>query len=134
MKQEKDKNETVVYWTEIANYDFETALAMQQTGRYLYVGFMCHQSVEKMLKAYYCKVKQDTPPYIHSLLRLAESSNLLSALSEAQLAVLDNLEPLNIEARYPSYKEKLMQSLNKTRCGELLNETQELIKWIEKQL
>ncbi|MDR0682491.1 MAG: HEPN domain-containing protein [Dysgonamonadaceae bacterium] len=134
MKQERDKNETVSYWTEIANYDFETALAMQQTGRYLYVGFMCHQSVEKMLKAYYYGVKQETPPYIHSLLRLAESSNILMALSEAQLALLDKLEPLNIEARYPSYKNLLMQSLNKFRCEELLNETQELIRWIEKQL
>jgi HEPN domain-containing protein len=128
------KDETVSYWTEIANYDFETAQAMQQTGRYLYVGFMCHQAVEKMLKAYYYKVKQATPPYVHSLLRLVEALNLLTALSEAQLALLDTLEPLNIEARYPSYKEKLMQSLNKSRCEALLNETNELIKWIEKQL
>lgn len=40
----------VRYWTALADYDAETAAAMLRTGRYLYVGFMCHQSVEKMLK------------------------------------------------------------------------------------
>lgn len=38
-----DKN----YWIEIAKYDLETAEAMLKSKRYLYVGFMCHQSIEK---------------------------------------------------------------------------------------
>lgn len=42
-----DKN----YWIEIAKYDLETAEAMLKSKRYLYVGFMCHQSIEKILKA-----------------------------------------------------------------------------------
>lgn len=42
--------EKVRYWLEIAEYDLETARAMLETGRYLYVGFMCHQVVEKALK------------------------------------------------------------------------------------
>lgn len=41
----------------MSDYDFETALAMQETERFLYVGFMCHQSVEKILKAYFYAVK-----------------------------------------------------------------------------
>lgn len=28
-------NEKVKYWSELSEYDFETALAMMQTGRYL---------------------------------------------------------------------------------------------------
>ena len=32
----------VKYWTEISDYDLETAEAMYSTGRWLYVGFMCH--------------------------------------------------------------------------------------------
>ena len=42
----------VAYWTDIANYDLETAEAMYETGRWLYVAFMCHQAIEKTLKAY----------------------------------------------------------------------------------
>ena len=34
----------VTYWIEMSDYDLETADAMLLTGRYLYVGFMCHQT------------------------------------------------------------------------------------------
>lgn len=37
----------VTYWIEMSDYDLETADAMLLTGRYLYVGFMCHQTIEK---------------------------------------------------------------------------------------
>lgn len=36
----------VAYWTDIAEYDLDTAQAMLDTGRYLYVGFMRHQVIE----------------------------------------------------------------------------------------
>ena len=42
----------IQYWLDMAGYDLDTAKAMLSTGRYLYVGFMCHQAVEKSLKAY----------------------------------------------------------------------------------
>lgn len=42
--------EKVHYWLDIAAYDIETAEAMYQTGRWLYVAFMCHQVIEKTPK------------------------------------------------------------------------------------
>lgn len=48
------KEERVKYWIDIAEYDFDTAKVMLKSGRRLYVAFMCHQVVEKMLKAYWC--------------------------------------------------------------------------------
>ena len=36
----------VTYWTEMSDYDLETAEAMLTTGHYLYVAFMCHQTIE----------------------------------------------------------------------------------------
>ncbi len=44
-------NDRIQYWVEMSDYDFETAKAMLETKRYLYVGFMCHQVIEKILKA-----------------------------------------------------------------------------------
>ena len=41
------KDEKVQYWLDIAKYDIDTAEAMHQTGRWLYVAFMCHQVIEK---------------------------------------------------------------------------------------
>lgn len=100
MQQDKVK-----YWVELADYDFETTQAMFETKRFLYVGFMCHQVIEKMLKAYWSNVLEEPALKIHSLSRLAEKSGLDKDMSEEQTDFIDSLEPLNIEARYPSYKE-----------------------------
>ena len=95
----------------MSDYDLETANAMLLTGRYLYVG-SCDQTIEKILKAYWTNCLMEVPLKIHSLSRLAERTGLDKQLSEEQLAFIDKLEPLNIEARSPSYKERLMKSLN----------------------
>ena len=121
------------YWLEIAEYDLETAKAMQKTGRYLYVGFMCHQVVEKSLKAVIAK-NGIMPPKVHALVRLAELSGLATTLSSEQKSLLNELLPLNIEARYPSYKEKLSASLNEQYCADLVIKTEALLSWIKQQL
>ena len=41
----------VLHWLERSKYDLETAKAMLDTRRYLYVAYMCQQAVEKLLKA-----------------------------------------------------------------------------------
>lgn len=127
-------SDNITYWIEMSDYDFDTANAMFETKRYLYVGFMCHQVIEKMLKAYWSNVLEEPPLKIHSLSRLAEKSGLDKHMSEEQLDLIDALEPLNIEARYPSYKERLMKSLNADRCKELIKQTDELRLWIKNKL
>lgn len=42
-------NEKINYWIEIAEYDLETARVMLEGRRFLYVGFMCHQVIEKVM-------------------------------------------------------------------------------------
>ena len=127
-------NDKVTYWIEISDYDFDTASAMLAPKRYLYVGFMCHQVIEKILKAYWSNVLEEPPLKIHSLSRLAEKSGLDKDMSEEQLDFIDELEPLNIEARYPSYKERLLNSLTADRCKELIKQTDELRIWIKSRL
>ena len=118
----------------MSDYDFETAEAMLHAKRYLYVGFMCHQVIEKILKAYWSHALEEPPLKIHSLSRLAEKSGLDQAMSEEQLDFIDMLEPLNIEARYPSYKERLMKSLTEDCCRAIIQQTDELRIWIKKKL
>jgi HEPN domain-containing protein len=103
------QNEKVQYWVGISDYDIETAKAMLLSSRYLYVGFMCHQATEKILKAYFSKHFEETPPFIHNLRVLAEKCNVYEFLSESEKDLIDELIPLNIEARYPTYKEKLLK-------------------------
>lgn len=127
-------DDKVKYWVEMADYDLETAKAMLQTRRFLYVGFMCHQVVEKMLKAYWSKTLEEPPLKIHALSRLAERTGLDKELSEEQYDFIDSVEPLNIEARYPSYKERLLKSLNIEKCEELIEKTNEFSVWIKGRL
>ncbi|MGL5787700.1 MAG: HEPN domain-containing protein [Bacteroidales bacterium] len=124
----------IKYWIEMSDYDLETAEAMLLTGRYLYVGFMCHQTIEKILKAYWSSRLTEAPIKIHSLYRLSEKTELSKDLSEEQLDFIDKLEPLNIEARYPSYKERLIRSMTKEYCMELLEQTKQLQLWIKNKL
>ena len=114
----------------------ETAKTMLQGKRYLYVGFMCHQTIEKALKAVISKncKEGEFPPKIHHLLKLADMAKILSALSEEQLAILKELNPLNIEARYPEYKDMLLNALTEKECRRLLLKTEELLKWIKTKL
>ena len=107
---------------------------MLDTKRFLYVGFMCHQVIEKALKAYWSKVLEEPPLKIHHLSRLAAKSGLTDELSEEQMDFIDSLEPLNIEARYPSYKEQLMKVLTPEYCKELLDKTKALQLWIRDRL
>ena len=127
-------NEKVKYWTELSEYDIKTAEAMLQSQRYLYVGFMAHQAIEKILKAYFVSVTDETAPFSHSLSFLAKRSDIYKSFSEEHKDFIDLLEPMNIEARYPTNKKQLMESLTGKRCTEILHNAQELQKWIMKKL
>ncbi len=123
------------YWFDMADYDIETAKAMLLTKRYLYVGFMCHQVIEKALKGFIISQEAEKIiPYIHNLTKLSKLSGLYETMSEYDKDTLDVLDPLNIEARYPSAKEKLVASLTPARCEEILGRTENLYKWIKLKL
>lgn len=127
-------NDNVKYWIELSDYDYDTALAMQKSCRYLYVGFMCHQAIEKILKAYFNSKSNEPVPFTHNLSYLAKKANVYDSLTEEFKDFIDLLEPLNIEARYPSHKERLMKSLTKERCESLLQNTKNLQQWIKERL
>jgi len=121
------------YWIDLADYDIETARAMLHTKRLLYVGFMCHQTAEKALKAIIAG-NDGTPPKIHGLMKLAQLGGVYDAMSEEQKDLLDTLDPLNIAARYPEQKAKLAAMLALETCKNILIETEALLCWIKQLL
>jgi len=102
--------------------------------RFLYVGFMCHQVIEKILKAYYTFRLEEVPPFIHNLTILAKKSDIYDDMSESQQEFIIYLEPLNIKARYPSYKDKLFKTLTEKKCEQILKKTGDLFQWVKKRL
>lgn len=124
----------VAYWIDIADYDLETAEAMYQTGRRLYVAFMCHQVIEKTLKAYWSKTQESDPPYTHNHMRLADGCGLYELMSDEQRDFLDIITNYNIESRYPEDKEVLSRTLTDNVCRKIIDETKQLQQWIKDKL
>jgi HEPN domain-containing protein len=125
---------TIQYWAELSDYDYEVARSMHTAGHYLYVGFMCHQSVEKILKAIYVKKRNTTPPYIHKLDKLIEFTSLNDEFSERYYEIIDELSPLNIQARYPAHKDMVYKQLNTDKSKDILTKTGELLVWLKQKL
>jgi len=126
-------NDKAQYWLDLSDYDIETARVMLQTGRYLYVGFMCHQTIEKALKAIVAG-SGVTPPKTHGLMKLAQLGNIYDCMGNDSKDTLDVLDPLNIASRYPEQKAKLAAMLSPEKCKMILSETEALLCWIKQQL
>jgi HEPN domain-containing protein len=60
-------------WVALAEYDMKTARRRFATGRHLYVIFLCHLSLEKMLKAHVTEVTQGIAAKTHDLIYLVKS-------------------------------------------------------------
>ncbi len=89
---------------------------------------------KKIFKAYFAFLKAETTPYTHSLSYLAKKGSFYENFTEEQKDFIDQIEPLNIEARYPSHKERLLKSLTHEKCLEIIEHTKELQQWIKKKL
>ena len=127
-------DEKINYWLDIAEYDLATAEAMLKAERYLYVGFMCHQTIEKTLKAHYQLREGKIPPKTHNILFLLKETALFDSLSDQQKSFMEMLQPMNIETRYPEVKDRLFKSLDREKCTKILHETREMHAWIKEKL
>lgn len=122
------------YWLNIASYDLETANAMLRSKRYLYVGFMCHQSIEKILKAIYGNRFNKVPPRVHNLARLLKLTELHNEIPKDLLEILHELNPLNIATRYPDQELEIVKDLDYEYSSKLLEDTRRLFKWLKTKL
>lgn len=120
----------ISYWIEHAEYDLVTAEAMFESGRYLYVTFMCQQAIEKLLKALVIRYKSIAPPYSHNLRRLAEIAEIDKQMADDQINFLDDLTPFCVAARYPAYKAKIAKIATKEFSSYYLKQTNEMFQWL----
>ena len=56
---------------------------------------------------------------------------LSEEMNEDQLHFIDLMIPMNIEARYPSYKEALSRGLTPDYCRSIIDRTKEMQSWIK---
>jgi HEPN domain-containing protein len=126
-------NRVVRNWAATANYDLRTAEAMYKAGRYLYVVFMCHLAIEKMLKAILAQqYPEDVPPKIHNLIHLAQKTEM--TLPDNLKDFFQRIDNVSVATRYPEDLRTLSKEFNQDTAKRILTETKRMIRWLKQHL
>jgi HEPN domain-containing protein len=128
-----NQEEKYSYWLDIAEYDMESAEAMLKIGRYSYVAFMCQQSLEKLAKGLYNFYIDDNVPRVHNISYVL--GKVLDELNIGENEVIsqlfDRLAAYYLQGRYPSFKEKISQLVNKVEARQILKDAKEAFEWLK---
>jgi HEPN domain-containing protein len=112
-----------------AEYDLNTAEHMLKTARYIYVIFMCHLSIEKMLKALCSEVTDKIPPKTHNLIYLTKLSGI--HFFEYHFEFVSKLNNASVVTRYPDDFKKLIEAYPQDIAESYLSQTKEIIEWLK---
>ena|SRR5690554_1061031 len=128
-----NNNEKYLYWLDTAEYDMATAESMFLSGRYLYVVFMCQQALEKLAKGLYIFYIDDNIPRVHNINYVLRkvTDKIDTDINEDKMAFLDKLSAYYLQGRYPSYKEKISQLVDKDEAEEILRRSKEIFIWMK---
>lgn len=126
------ENEKFLYWLDIAEYDIVTAGAMCNSGRWLYVAYMCQQAIEKLCKGLYILFVDDNIPRSHNIGAIVSrfSDKMPNEIGEEMLNLFDRLTAYYLNGRYPEYKEKLSSSIDEQTAKRFLQDTKEAFEWL----
>jgi HEPN domain-containing protein len=125
-------NQDVKYWGDLSKYDIDTAKAMLESGRYLYVLFTCQQSVEKLLKALVVQNTKKFPPKIHDLVKLSNIADI--DVESDQKEFLAKLNYYYLETRYPNELSEISKQIKKDTALTFLKNTKKLLKWLKSKV
>jgi len=131
-KEQFNKQKVIDYWILGSTDDYDTMMAMLDTKRYNWSLFMGHLMIEKLLKAYFVKINEDYPPFVHNLLRLAQDSNI-EITNDLKLQ-LTTISAFNLNARYDDYKRSFQKKCTPEYTLEWINIIKQLQLWIIEQI
>lgn len=126
------KEEKYAYWLDIAKYDLDTAGVMYDSGRWIYVVFMCQQAVEKLIKGLYLLFIDDNIPRTHNIRAIFEEfeDKLQDSIPSDKYILFDKLSQYYLNNRYPEYLSKLSSQINETTAKNIITETRETFAWL----
>ncbi len=127
-----DKRQHIEYWLNSAEHDLDVGETLFQNRKYDWCLFIGHLVIEKVLKAFYVRDTDESPPWIHNLVRLAENTTL--SLSDEQKQFLMEINRFNIEARYPDYKRDFYKLCTREFTEEYFTKIKEMYKWLLLQM
>ncbi len=113
-----------------ADYDLKTAEFMLNSGRYIYVIFMCHLSLEKILKAIVTEATQKISPKTHNLIYLLKLGNI--QLPSESFDFIAKINNANIVTRYPEDFSKILEAYPESVAEEYFCKTKEILECLKK--
>ena len=125
-----DHDRLVQFWIESSDADYDTMQAMMDVKKYNWALFVGHLMIEKLLKAYFVRVNNQLPPFIHNLLRLAELCNI--KLSDDQEFFFATVTAFNINTRYDDYKMSFQKKCTPEFTTEWVRKLNSNREWIKK--
>ena len=127
-----DTKKIIELWIVASDDDFDTMLAMLDAKRFTWSLFLGHLVIEKLLKAYFVKINEDYPPYVHNLLKLAIDSKI--EITDDLKYKLTTISAFNINARYDDYKRSFQIKCTAEFTLEWIEKVKELRLWILEQI
>ena len=124
-----DVDKHIAYWRDGAVEDWQVAVELINLRRTRHGLFFTHLALEKMIKAHICRATSDLAPRIHTLLRLADRTDL--TYSEEQRVFLARFDRYQIEGRYPDL---LPSPPSQDVAHSELKLAGELFQWLKRQL
>lgn len=125
-----EKEKHVKYWLDSSEEDWLSAkeIASKNERKYMAL-FLGHLSSEKLLKALYVKIFDQTPPYKHDLVLIAEKCSL--ELNDETVTDLKIINEFNIQARYPDYKNEFAKHSTAVFVNDELKRIERIREWIK---
>jgi HEPN domain-containing protein len=112
-----------------SEYDLNTAQFLFDTGRFIYVIFMCHLSLEKILKAIVAEITQNIPPKSHNLIYLIKLGRI--ELPKDFIDFIAKINNASIVTRYPEDFSRVLDAYPKNIAREYLSTTKEIHRWLK---
>lgn len=124
-----DINEKIQYWVTVSENDIMVMEHLFESGDYSYSLFIGHLVLEKILKAHFVKQKEETPPRLHDLFKLAKQ--LAIEFNDEQLKFFIEANSFNIEARYPDEKLSFHKICTKDFTYSNISKIKEIYLWLK---
>ena len=125
-------NKAIEHWLKISQDDFDTAKKLFSLKKYNHSLFFLHLALEKILKGAYLARKEEAPPLIHDLVRLAEKAEV--EISETEKQELAEITTFNIAARYDDYKLKFYKKATREYSDSWIKKGKKIFNKIENLL
>jgi len=127
-----DVEKVINHWKVTSLEDYNTMIDLYNSKTYHWSLFMGHISTEKLLKAYYVKIKKKHAPPIHNLYRLAEISKI--EITDEYADWLDTITSFNINTRYDDFKREFFKQCTQEYTDLWIGRIKLLREWISQKL